>query len=173
MPRTLTALTGSRTLRITLVVCVLGLAGLSQATGGQKGPLLHLLPPENVAASTRADLRARMDRHGNSMSTLVRAVVLLDRPTVSAIARRIADEELLARAGSQGLDRWRPLLPKEFFIEQDALRSSARELVEAAAQGESDGVLADRFGALTRTCVRCHGAYMHDLPVGPGEPLVR
>lgn len=149
-----------------LVVGLLGLAGLSRATGRQKGPLVHLLPPENVAASTRAELQGRMGRHGNTMSTLVRAVVLLDRPTISTMAQRIADEELLARADSKGMDPWRPLLPKGFFLEQDALRSSAGALARAAAQGEADSVLADRFGDMTRTCVRCHSAYLHDLPSG-------
>jgi cytochrome c553 len=109
-----------------------------------------------------------MNRQGNVMTGLVKAVVLLDRPTVANMARRIADEELLARAESPGVDPWRPLLPKAFFIEQDALRMAARELAQAASQGERDEVMADRFGAVTRTCVRCHGAYLHDLPAGPG-----
>jgi cytochrome c553 len=147
---------------VVLVGLVVGLARLSGAT--PKGPLLHLLPPENVAASTRAELRARMDRHGNAMSTLVKAVVLIDRPTITTMAQRIADEELLARADSQSFDRWRPLLPKAFFVEQETLRSTARSLAQAAAQGEPDAVLAERFGTLTATCVRCHGSYIHDLP---------
>ena len=147
---------------LALVGLVLGLAGLSRAT--PRGPLLHLLPPENVAASTRAELRARMDRHGNTMSTLVKAVVLIDRPTITTMAQRIADEELLARPDSQTFDRWRPLLPKAFFVEQDTLRATARALAQAAAQGEPDSLLAERFGTLTATCVRCHGSYIHDLP---------
>lgn len=157
-------------MRIVLGVLVLALAGLSQANVRPKGPLLHLLPPDNVAATTRADLRARMNRHGNTMSTLVRALVLLDRSTVATMAERIADEELLARAESAGLDAWRPLLPKEFFVEQSALRTAAHELTQAAAHGEPDGVLADGVGDLTRTCIRCHGAYLHDLATGVGEP---
>jgi hypothetical protein len=167
MPHTFATFIGSRAVRIALVVSILGLAGLSQATVRPKGPLLHLLPPENVPTSTRADLRARMGRHGNSMTSLVRAVVLIDRPTVTVLARRIADEELIARAESSGLDPWRPLLPKEFFIEQGALRTAAQELAQAAAEDTSDVVLADRFAGLTRTCIRCHGAYLHDLPAGP------
>jgi hypothetical protein len=156
-------------LRFSLLAALLGLTSLGWAANSRpRGPLLHLLPPENIAETTRSDLRARMSRHGNVMTGLVKAVVLLDRPTVANMARRIADEELLARAESPGVDPWRPLLPKAFFIEQDALRMAARELAEAAAQGERDEVVADRFGAVTRTCVRCHGAYLHDLPAGPG-----
>jgi hypothetical protein len=149
---------------LAMIASAFGLARLSRADNRSKGPLLHLLPPENITATTRADLRALMSRHGSSMSTLVRAVVLLDRPTIGSMAQRIADDEFLARGESAGLDRWRPLLPKEFFVEQDALRASANELARAASQGEPDSALADRFSTLTRTCVRCHTAYLHDLP---------
>jgi hypothetical protein len=110
-----------------------------------------------------------MTRHGNTMSTLVKAVVLIDRPTITAMAQRIADEELLARPDSKGFDPWRPLLPKAFFVEQDALRQSAGALAQAASQGETDTVVAERFGALTATCVRCHGSYLHDLPAGTAD----
>jgi hypothetical protein len=162
--------TRSRAPLAALLVTLLGLTGLGWAAGNRaRGPLLHLLPPENIAPATRSDLRARMDRHANVMSGLVRAVVLLDRPTVTNMARRIADEELLARAESPGLDPWRPLLPKAFFIEQDALRSAARDLAQAASEEAPADVLGERFGTLTRTCVRCHSAYLHDLPAGPGS----
>jgi hypothetical protein len=166
MPTSRSPLT--RTVMTLAAVCAVavGVSRLSLATARPKGPLLHLAPPENVSATTRAELRARMGRHGNSMSTLVRAVVLLDRPTIGTMAQRIADEELLARAESNGLDMWRPLLPKAFFVEQDALRSAASALAQAATRGEPDTVLAQRFGAVTSTCVRCHGAYLHDLPSG-------
>ena len=156
-------------IRALVSVAIVGIASLSEASAGPKGPLLHLMPPEHVAASTRADLRARMSRHGNGVSTLVRAVVLLDRPTITTMAQRLADEELLARDEAQSVDIWRPLLPKAFFAEQNDLRESARNLARAAAQGESDNALADRFATLTRTCVRCHGAYLHELPAGPAS----
>jgi cytochrome c556 len=61
---------------------------------------------------------------------------------------------------------WRPLLPKSFFVEQDALRTAASALAQAARQSEPDGVLAERFAAVTATCVRCHGAYLHEPPSG-------
>ncbi|HVU51850.1 MAG TPA: hypothetical protein VHL80_14235 [Polyangia bacterium] len=154
---------------VVLVGLLTGLAGLSRAVTAQRAPLTHLLPPENVAATTRAQLRERMSRHGNTMSTLVKAVVLIDRPTITTMAQRIADEELLARGESKGFDPWRPLLPKAFFIEQDALRMAARSLAQAAAHGESDSAVAERFAALTTTCVRCHASYLHDLPAGTAD----
>jgi cytochrome c556 len=100
------------------------------------------------------------------MSNLVRAVVLLDRPTVLALAQRIADEEIVARAGAATQGTKRLPLPFQFFTEQDALRSAAQQLAAAAAQGNdglvaSDSALADRFATLARTCVACHSAYLH------------
>jgi hypothetical protein len=99
------------------------------------------------------------------MSNLVRSVVLLDRPTIKVLALRIADEEVIARVGAAGQAK-RPLLPREFFAAQDELSVSARQLATAAKEGGDDKLLAERFGAVARTCVTCHSAYLHGRP-GP------
>jgi hypothetical protein len=78
----------SSTARSALVVATLGLVGVSYAAVS-KGPASHLAAPENVASTTLTELKARMERHGNNMSNLVKAVVLLDRPTISTLAGRI------------------------------------------------------------------------------------
>ena len=107
-----------------------------------------------------------MTRHGGTMSNLVRAVVLLDRPTVVTLSQRIADEEIVARAGTTTQDGKRLPLPYQFFTEQDAMRSAAQQLAGTAAHSPdgltaSDSALADRFATLARTCVACHSAYLH------------
>jgi hypothetical protein len=162
MRPSLTKLTRSAVLAVSLA----GSAGLVHAASKPKAPLEHLLPPEKVAASTRSELRARMERHGNNMSSLVKAVVLLDRPTIANLAGRISDEELIAKADAPAIEKFKPLLPKTFFAELDALRAAASDLAQAAAHGQNDGVIADKFSALTGTCVRCHSSYLHDLPAG-------
>jgi len=75
---------------------------------------------EDPDPETRAELGARMGRHAETMSTLIRSVVLLDRPTIRALASRMADEEIIARANSnRGVVERRKLnLPQEFFAEQ-------------------------------------------------------
>jgi hypothetical protein len=155
--------------RLLLILALLGglaaLGGLTHAAAPARARL-HLLAPENVPPDARGEVRARMTQHAASMSTLVRAVILLDRPTISRVALRIADEEWLARGRSPELDTLRPLLPKAFFVEQETLRTTARALADAAVQGKPDEALADHFAAVTRTCVRCHGAYLHELPPG-------
>lgn len=123
-------------------------------------PLRRLPPPPQASAEVRAALQSRMVQHGKTMSSLVNAVVLLDRPTIATLAIRIADEEVVARAEGGGTDKLREVLPAAFLGEQDALKSAARELAKAAAEHQPDTVLADRFGVLTHTCVTCHSIYL-------------
>jgi mono/diheme cytochrome c family protein len=124
----------------------------------------HLAAPEHVTANTRAELDARMGRHAEIMSNLVRAVVLLDRPTIRALASRIADEEIIAHTDKTAPERLPLELPREFLGEQTALATAARALAVAAADRGDDQLLAQRFSAVTTTCVGCHSVYLHGRP---------
>jgi hypothetical protein len=123
-------------------------------------PAQHLPVPEHVTPDTRPEMRARMARHGETMSNLVRSVVLLDRPIIRILATRIADEEVIARVGS-GREQRRPPVPRDVLLAQDELSGSARQLAAAAVEGGDDKILAERFAAVTKTCVTCHSAYLH------------
>jgi hypothetical protein len=125
-------------------------------------PARRLPAPEHVSTEARQQVKARMGQHALTMENLVRAVVLLDRPTVRVLATRIADEEIIARAASNR-DK-QPPLPPNFFAEQDELAAAARQLAAAAVDGGDDNVMADRFAAVTRTCVGCHSSYLHGRP---------
>jgi ABC-type oligopeptide transport system ATPase subunit len=152
----------------------------------------HLPPSDHLSSETLRDLKSRMGRHGNGMSNLVGAVVLLDRRAIARLARNIADEEIIAAtttpaepgppigqpgakaAGKTG-EKSRPALalPRGFFAEQDAMRVAAQRLALAAA-GNDDKALADAFATVTRTCVACHSSYLHgDITAihGDIEPL--
>ena len=145
------------------VMALLAVAG----TGAANEPTLvaqRLPAPEHVTSETRAELHARMGRHAESMSNLLRSVVLLDRSTIRALASRIADEEIIALSNRTIVERRRLNLPQEFFTEQTALSVAARELATAAADGGNDEMLAAGFSALTRTCVGCHSVYLHGRP---------
>jgi len=122
--------------------------------------LRRLPAPANAAAEARAALQSRMVQHGKTMSSLVNAVVLLDRPTIATLAVRIADEEVVGRAEAGGTDKLRQVLPSAFLGEQDALKTAARELAKAATEHQPDSTLADKFADLTRTCVSCHSIYV-------------
>lgn len=134
-------------------------------------PAARRLPaPAHVTPSARQELKTRMGQHAASMQNLVQAVVLLDRPTIRLLADRIADEEIFARTGNIR-ERQRQAFPPRVFTEQEQLGTAARQLAVAAADGGDDKVLADRFAELTRTCVSCHSAYLHDdLDPRPIEP---
>jgi cytochrome c556 len=134
--------------------------------------------PEHVSAQARAEIRARMGRHGVTMSSLVQAVVLLDRPSIRALATRIAEEEIAARvAAPTKSGQPLPLSPR-FFSELDALRDSAQRLAAAASAPprtnlqDDDRELGDRFAALAKTCVGCHSAYLRGgfEPEPPSAP---
>lgn len=143
-------------------VALLGIAGAGAAVGAE---VARRLPaPEHVTAETQAEIDARMRRHGETMSNLVRAVVLLDRPSIRALASRIADEEIIARASKATRENHQLGLPSEFFAEQTVLTGTARQLAAVAADQGDDEMLAQRFSQLTQTCVRCHSVYLHGRP---------
>jgi len=153
---------------LALLLPAIGLAG-------DKLPMAqHLGPPEHVAPETRSELAARMGRHAEVMSNLVRAVVLLDRPTIRTLANRIADEEIVAQANHPAPEPGPQTLPRQFFSAQAQLATAARELATAAADRGDDQVLAQRFATVTTTCVGCHSIYLHGQldprPLGTQRP---
>ena len=147
----------------TLFVAALALVIPAIGLAGDKLPAAqHLGVPEHVAPQTRAELAARMGRHAEVMSNLVRAVVLLDRPTVRNLATRIADEEIVAQSGQPAPEPGPLTLPRQFFGAQTQLTTAARDLAAAAAADRGDDqILAQRFAAVTTTCVACHSIYLH------------
>jgi len=151
-----------RTARMSLLALAL-VPGISAASDSPRAAT-HLRPPEYVTPETRTELDARMARHGAVMSNLVRAVVLLDRPTIRVLAGRIADEEVVSHAARSPHTPPPLSLPREFFVEQTKLAGAARDLAVAAADGADDRVLAERFAAVTSTCVGCHSSYLHGRP---------
>jgi cytochrome c5 len=161
-------------IRRLLLACGLGAVALVTAGGlgavEAPAPAQRLPAPDHVSPETRSEIQGRMSRHGETMSNLVRSVVLLDRRTIRVLAGRIADEEVIARTDS-ARKRKRSLLPAAFFAAQEELSANARQLATAAKDGGDDKLLAERFAAVTRTCVTCHSAYLHGRPeAGPVAP---
>jgi cytochrome c556 len=153
------------------VAALLSIPAVGFAVGTTEGKP-HAPIAEQVSTETRAKLSARMGRHGRVMEQLVRSVVLLDRPAIRTLAERIADEETLSRAESSVSERRRLALSPGFTAEETQLHDVARQLAAAAVAGSDDVELADRFAALTRTCVSCHSVYMHGRSGAPGpKPL--
>lgn len=117
----------------------------------------ELATPQRIPPAAGSVIRTKMRRHGEQMTTLVSHVIVLDYDGTARAAGEIFDEPALARpiAG----DELNGLLPARFFDLQDAMRAQARAMVDAAAQRNSKAV-AESFGALARSCIGCHDAYL-------------
>jgi hypothetical protein len=117
----------------------------------------ELAVPERIPPAARAVIRSKMHRHAEQLTGLVMKVAVLDYDGVARGAGEIFDEPTLARPVTG--DELNGLLPERFFELQDALRSQARKVVDAAARRDS-AQLASGFGDLTKTCVACHDVYL-------------
>jgi hypothetical protein len=106
-------------------------------------------------------LSARMDRHGDQMSALMLAVVLLDYEVVGLLAARMIEEPGLGRPAPGDKHSLNAQLPPSFFVHQDTLHEAARGLADAAKQRD-DARLVAAFDTVARSCVGCHSAYLHE-----------
>ncbi len=86
------------------------------------------------------------------------AVMILDYPRVEDRSEAIAADVRLARAKKQDATELNAALPETFFLLQDELRARAKSLAEAARRTDAFAV-ADAYGRLSGTCVRCHGVF--------------
>ena len=144
----------------TLLACAIGVALFLRPTRSiPRGP--ELAAPERIPPAARAVIASKMRRHAQQLPVLVSEVAVLDYDGVARTAGEIFDEPQIARPITG--DELNGLLPERFFVLQDALRSAARQVVEAAARRNSTQ-LAEAFSALTRTCVSCHDVYLHGAP---------
>lgn len=119
--------------------------------------------PEHIPQKVRTELKMRMSHHAAAMMDFVQAVALLDRPAIQSLAEPIMDGEVIAQGAAPISEDDRRRLPQEFFLEQIALSTIARQLAVAATHGDEIGI-SDRFGSLARTCVACHSGYLHGRP---------
>ena len=119
--------------------------------------------PEHIPDVARRLLSERMATHGQDMSDLVWAMLFVDERSVEDIARNIAAQPRLARPTTNDATELSSQLPPAFFDLQDDLGKSARRLADEARERNIDN-MADAYGALTATCVRCHAAYLTEPP---------
>lgn len=122
-------------------------------------PERHLPMSERLSDPARAALKTQMRTHARGMMELVSRVTLLDWDGVIVAAQRVLDEPRVARPVTGDATELNASLPARFFGLQDELRGDLQGLQRAAQAHDVDG-LADSFAATTRTCVRCHDAYL-------------
>jgi hypothetical protein len=115
-------------------------------------------PPQPLPGAARALLHGRMVSHARDMGDLVSAIMLLEYPRIHERATAISTEITLARPLTDDATELAASVPASFFDLQDELRERARTL-DLAAQEQSAMHVADAYGRLSETCVRCHASF--------------
>ncbi len=126
-------------------------------------PARRMPEPAHIPEVARRLLSERMMSHGRDMSDLVWAMLFVDTMSVEEIADDIALQPRLARPMKNDASELASRLPASFFDLQDTLVTDATRLARAA-KAEDLEAMADAYGALTATCVRCHSAYLTQPP---------
>jgi len=128
-------------------------AQLAQAVATPKGE-----PPERLSPLAMATLKSRMASHARDMNQLVSAIMVLDYPSITQRANDIAADANLSRPLSKDATELNASLPERFFLRQDELKASARQLAGAASAMNPYGV-ADAYSHVSGACVRCHADF--------------
>ncbi|HVU51783.1 MAG TPA: hypothetical protein VHL80_13900 [Polyangia bacterium] len=123
----------------------------------------ELAAPGTIPPAAVAVLRSKMVHHDAQMKTLLDRVLMLDDDGIARAAGEIFDEPALARPLLG--DELNALLPERFFALQGELREHARRVVAASVRHDRAAV-ADELGALSKSCVACHEAYLFESGVG-------
>lgn len=130
-------------------------------------PPSRLEPPENLPGPVRVILKERMKTHAERMRELMSAIMVLDYAVIRDRSAAIANDGSLARPLSGDASELNAALPEKFFTFQDEMRERSKTLSAAADRLDAFQV-ADAYGRLSETCVRCHAVYRQG-----GEPKPR
>lgn len=141
---------------------------LVTTAGDEATPKPALPAREDLPEQASEVLAGRMMRHGNQMSAMMLAVVLLDYEVVRLLTTRMLDEPVLGRPAAGDDHSLNALLPASFFVHQDELATATRGLAKAATETD-DLQLVAAFNDVSRTCVGCHSAYLHEALVDEAE----
>jgi hypothetical protein len=120
-------------------------------------------PPEPLAPAARALLKERMAAHARDMGELVSAIMLLEYDGIAARADKIAADVNLSRPTTNDATELNASIPEKFFVRQDDLKAAAHNLAEAA-RSRNPYQVADAYGRVSATCVRCHADFRPSLP---------
>jgi cytochrome c556 len=128
-------------------------------------PSHRLVPDRRLPAvgrlpeTARAALSAQMKSHARGMMELVSTATVLDYEGVGAGVQRLLAEPRVARPLTGDASELNAQLPARFFELQDQLRTNLQSVAQAAGARDPEA-LADSFAAATKTCIRCHDAYL-------------
>ena len=115
-------------------------------------------PPERLSRLAMATLKAHMASHARDMDRFVSAIMILDYSDIAARAKEIAEKANRSRPIYSDASELTSSLPPRFFVRQDDLKAAARAL-SAAANELNPYLVAEAYGKVSETCVRCHADY--------------
>jgi hypothetical protein len=144
---------------------LLGCAGRNAGEAPQQRQLAdavsapdRLAPPEYLSVDARALLRTRMGNHARNMGELTSAIMVLRYPEIRERALAISEEPRFARPLTRDATELNSALPEKFFVYERELRVFAAALASAAETTNAFAV-AEVFGRMSETCVKCHATY--------------
>jgi hypothetical protein len=122
-------------------------------------PPERLAPAEALPPQARALLHTRMASHAQDMGALMSAIMVLRYEEIGTRARGITHEVYFARTGGEDASTLlNASLPPKLFDLEAELRERASTLAGAADRLDAFAV-ANAYGQLSETCVKCHAAY--------------
>src|SRR2546423_10700977 len=110
-----------------------------------------------------------MASHAGDMGQLMSAIMLLHYDEIHERAEDIAQDARFARPLTGDASELNSALPERFFVLQEDLRAQAGALAAAAAKANAFAV-ADAYGRLSETCVRCHATYREGTQATAASP---
>ena len=116
------------------------------------------VPPEPLSKAAKALLQDRMSSHAQDISQLVAAIMRLEYSEIITRADKIASDVNLSRPTSNDATELNASIPERFFVRQDDLKEAAHALATAGRTANPYQV-AQAYGRLSETCVRCHADY--------------
>jgi len=112
-------------------------------------------PPEPLSPVVRNLLKERMTTHARDMASLMSAIMTLEYSSITIRANAIAEDANFSRPLTSDASELNAQIPPKFFVRQDDLKEAARRLA-GAARSHNPYKVADTYGRLSETCVRCH-----------------
>jgi hypothetical protein len=146
-------------------ILLLGCAARNAAEAPQQRQLVDAVsvpdreaPPEYLSGDARAVLRTRMANHARNMGHLTSAIMVLRYPEIRERALAVSEEARFARPLSADATELNSALPEKFFAYERELRVLAGALA-SGAETTNAFVVAEVFGRMSETCVKCHATY--------------
>lgn len=150
-------------IRMLSILSVVTLAACASSQGSQQQkaavmPRKRMPAPEHLSPEIREHFRREMTAHGDDMTVLLWSILFLDVDGAADFAQEIKQMNWLKRP-AEGEESQ---VPERIYALQEELVSRAEKLSAVASAGDHEPEeLANVFGEVAQTCVKCHSYYLY------------